>query len=80
MLVSKAIVDGTGSGVSGRYTLGQRHRFYREGVRGFLRLTQSQMKIMGGAASAQPDTKVWSFVDDENKEVPDLRGIFHRKE
>src|SRR4051794_29637787 len=37
MLVSKAIVDGIGSG-AGRYTFAQRHRLYREGVRRFYRL------------------------------------------
>ena len=37
ILVSKAIVDGTSEG-SGRYTLAQRHRFYRVGVREFFRL------------------------------------------
>jgi hypothetical protein len=36
LLVSKAIVDGTGNG--SRYTLAQRHRFYREGVRRFFRI------------------------------------------
>ena len=39
-LVSKAIVDGSGGG-AGRYTLAQRQRLYREGVRRFLR-QQSQ--------------------------------------
>ncbi|MGE5608803.1 MAG: tRNA-guanine transglycosylase DpdA [Bacillota bacterium] len=38
MLVSKAIVDGTGSGVSGKYSLAQRHRLLRLGVREFFRL------------------------------------------
>lgn len=37
VLVSKAIVDGSGSG-SGRYTLAQRHRLLRVGIREFLRL------------------------------------------
>lgn len=46
MLVSKAIVDGTGNG-SGRYTLGQRHRFYRSGVREFLRLGERPLETMG---------------------------------
>ncbi len=36
ILVSKAIVDGLGG--SGRYTAAQRHRLYRLGVRGFLRI------------------------------------------
>ncbi|MBN70830.1 MAG: hypothetical protein CME32_16305 [Gimesia sp.] len=45
MLVSKAIVEGTGSGI-GRYTLGQQRRFAVEGVKEFLRLPQG-MKVMG---------------------------------
>jgi hypothetical protein len=46
MLISKAIVDGTGNG-GGRYTLGQRHRFYRSGVREFLRLGDRPLETMG---------------------------------
>jgi hypothetical protein len=45
MLVSKAIVEGTGSS-TGRYTLGQQRRFSAEGVREFLRLAP-HLKIMG---------------------------------
>jgi hypothetical protein len=41
LLVSKAIVDGTGNG--SRYSLAQRHRFYREGVRRFFRVPDSWM-------------------------------------
>jgi hypothetical protein len=37
LLVSKAIVDGV-PGAAGKYTLAQRHRLYREGVRKFFRL------------------------------------------
>ena len=37
MLVSKAIVEGHGE-EGGRYTLAQRHRLLREGVREFFRL------------------------------------------
>jgi hypothetical protein len=37
LLVSKAIVDGL-PGAAGKYTLAQRHRLYREGVRRFFRL------------------------------------------
>lgn len=37
LLVSKAIVDGI-PGATGKYTLAQRHRLYREGVRKFFRL------------------------------------------
>ena len=46
ILVSKSIVDGTSEG-SGRYTLAQRHRFYRVGVREFFRLGDSKLKTMG---------------------------------
>jgi hypothetical protein len=45
MLVSKAIVEGTGSS-SGRYTLGQQRRFFTQGVREFLRLP-AHLRIMG---------------------------------
>src|SRR4051812_36147911 len=40
LLVSKGIVDGFGPG-SGRYTLAQRHRLLRVGVREFFRLDES---------------------------------------
>ena len=48
LLVSKAIVDGHGGGV-GRYTIAQRHRLLRAGVRDFLRLdaTQQPLETMG---------------------------------
>ena len=46
ILVSKSIVDGTSEG-SGRYTLAQRHRFYRVGVREFFRLGDSKLETMG---------------------------------
>ena len=45
MLVSKAIVEGTG-GSTGRYTLGQQRRFFAEGVREFMRLPK-HIEIMG---------------------------------
>ncbi len=45
MLVSKAIVEGTGQS-TGRYTLGQQRRFSVSGVKEFLRLPES-MKVMG---------------------------------
>ena len=45
MLVSKAIVEGTG-GTTGRYTLGQQRRFFAEGVREFMRLPK-HLEIMG---------------------------------
>jgi hypothetical protein len=45
MLVSKAIVEGTGAS-TGRYTLGQQRRFSVEGVKEFLRIPKG-MKVMG---------------------------------
>jgi queuine/archaeosine tRNA-ribosyltransferase len=45
MLVSKAIVEGTGGSV-GRYTLSQQRRFISEGVREFMRLPKD-LKVMG---------------------------------
>jgi hypothetical protein len=45
ILVSKAIVDGL-SGTSGRYTVAQRHRMYRIGVKRFFRL-DAAMKTLG---------------------------------
>jgi hypothetical protein len=47
MLVSKAIVDGTGGDSSSRYTLAQRHRLLREGVRSFFRFGDCALKTMG---------------------------------
>jgi hypothetical protein len=47
LLVSKAIVDGTGGESSGRYTLAQRHRLLREGVRTFFRLAGRPIETMG---------------------------------
>src|SRR5262249_38156357 len=47
MLVSKAIVDGAGGDSSSRYTLAQRHRLLREGVRSFFRLGDGPLKTMG---------------------------------
>lgn len=42
LLVSKAAVDGIGN-KSGRYTLAQRNRLYREGVRQFFRLDENKV-------------------------------------
>lgn len=47
MLVSRAIVEGTGGDGGSRYTLAQRHRLYREGVRAFLRLYELPLETMG---------------------------------
>ncbi len=46
MLVSKAIVDGIGSG-SGKYSIAQRHRLLRVGVREFFRLAGTPLLTMG---------------------------------
>ena len=61
MLVSKAVIDGSGGG-SGRYTLGQRRRFYFEGVRDFLRLGDRPIEIMG-------DNGAFTYVDEEEPPV-----------
>ncbi|MFG2105199.1 tRNA-guanine transglycosylase DpdA [Micromonospora chersina] len=49
ILVSKAIVDGTAGTSTGKYTLPQRHRLYRQGAREFFRLDNGSapLKIMG---------------------------------
>lgn len=44
ILISKAIVDGSG-GAGGRYSIAQRHRLFREGVRRFFRLDRFESKI-----------------------------------
>jgi len=46
LLVSKASVDGSG-GESGRYTLAQRHRLFRAGVREFFRIGDQSLETMG---------------------------------
>ena len=50
VLISKAIVDGSGTG-AGRYTLAQRHRLLRVGIREFLRLEsrpgERRLKTLG---------------------------------
>ncbi len=45
LLVSKPIVDGL-AGASGKYTMAQRHRLYRLGVRRFFRLDQPGWNLM----------------------------------
>lgn len=40
LLVSKAIVDGVAGGVSGKYSIAQRHRLLRLGARSFFRLNE----------------------------------------
>lgn len=46
LLVSKGIVDGYGN-TGSRYTLAQRHRLYREGIRKFFRLEDRKLSVMG---------------------------------
>lgn len=46
LLVSKAIVDGTEKG-AGKYTIAQRHRLLRSGVREFFRLGDRPLETMG---------------------------------
>jgi len=49
LLISKAIVDGTSTASSGKYTGAQRHRLYRHGAQAFFRLNHGHipLKIMG---------------------------------
>ncbi len=69
LLVSKAIVDGTAV-ASGRYTLAQRHRLLREGVRRFFRLDErvelQHIETMGdcGAFSYVKEVRPPYAVDD----------------
>ena len=59
LLVSKAIVDGR-AGAAGKYTLAQRHRLYRVGIRRFFRLegTPPDFQTMG-------DCGAFSYVNEE---------------
>jgi hypothetical protein len=59
LLVSKAIVDGR-VGASGKYTLAQRHRLYRVGIRRFFRLEKmpSDFRTMG-------DCGAFSYFDED---------------
>ena len=59
LLVSKAIVDGR-AGAAGKYTMAQRHRLYRMGIRRFFRLekTQPEFRTMG-------DCGAFSYFDEE---------------
>jgi hypothetical protein len=59
LLVSKPIVDGL-AGTSGKYTLAQRHRLYRLGVKGFFRLECANFPI-----SAMGDCGAFSYVREE---------------
>ena len=58
MLVSKGIVDGIGGDAGSRYTLAQRHRLLREGVRAFFRLGDRAIETMG-------DCGAFSYVREE---------------
>ena len=60
MLVSKAVVEGTG-GTTGRYTLGQQRRFFAEGVREFMRLPK-HLEIIG-------DCGAFSYVNEPTPPV-----------
>jgi hypothetical protein len=60
LLVSKAIVDGL-PGAAGKYTLAQRHRLYRAGVRQFFRLDTAP----GPAVQTMGDCGAFSYVRDE---------------
>lgn len=62
VLVSKAIVDGISRSTTGRYSLAQRHRLSRVGIRAFLRLDQrpgsSRLKTLG-------DCGAFTYKDEE---------------
>jgi len=60
LLVSKAIVDGL-PGAAGKYTLAQRHRMYRAGVRRFFRLDAAP----GPRVRTMGDCGAFSYVRDE---------------
>jgi hypothetical protein len=60
ILVSKAIVDGTAEG-AGKYSLPQRHRLYRLGVRAFFRLDDSR----GPRLDTMGDCGAFTYVRDE---------------
>jgi hypothetical protein len=51
VLVSKSSVDGTGGEAGTRYTLAQRHRLLRDGVRSFFRLGDLPVETMGDCAA-----------------------------
>lgn len=60
LLVSRAIVDGL-PGAAGKYTLAQRHRLYRVGVRHFFRLDSAP----GAPVRTMGDCGAFSYVRDE---------------
>jgi hypothetical protein len=65
LLVSKAIVDGV-PGATGKYTVAQRHRLYREGVRRFFRLAAAP----GPPLLTMGDCGAFNYVNDD---VPPYR-------
>ena len=60
LLVSKAIVDGVAGG-AGKYTLPQRHRLYREGVRQFFRVDT----VSGPALQTMGDCGAFTYVRED---------------
>ena len=68
LLVSKTMVDGNGS-TGGRYSLAQRHRFWRSGARSFFRLEDSNkdMRVSSSVAALQTmgDCGAFSYVKEE---------------
>jgi len=68
LLVSKAIVDGTASATTGKYTAAQRHRLYRQGAEAFFRLNHDRtpLTIMGdcGAFSYRKEEEPPYTVDE----------------
>ena len=60
LLVSKAIVDGR-PGAAGKYTLAQRHRLYRAGVRRFFRLDTAP----GRGLVTMGDCGAFSYIRDD---------------
>lgn len=60
VLVSKTIVDGL-PGAAGKYTLAQRHRLYRVGIRNFFRLDE----IEGARLATMGDCGAFSYVRDD---------------
>ena len=59
-LVSKTIVDGV-PGAAGKYTIAQRHRLYRVGIRAFFRLDQ----VDGRRLETMGDCGAFSYVREE---------------
>jgi hypothetical protein len=60
LLVSKGIVDGV-TGGAGRYTMAQRHRLYRDGVRNFFRLDSAP----GPAVATMGDCGAFTYVRED---------------